>query len=241
MSNYFNGKGTIGFTCDVCGRELNGCHVVNGMSFCEKCYQETFGKDNQQSEIQELKQQLATIQLENKTLKEFADKLDEEFGKNVEPTLSEKADNIIALYRTNKKYCEITYEKIKELKQQLEEKEKIIFYYENLIKKKPETAYEMCELLKPYEIKLRKYELKCKNIDEQMKAFEKRCQKYYNSDEYKKDFAIQKLENIKKLLLEESKRYPIVYDITDDLVGGAIDKDKTFEIIDNQIKKLKGE
>lgn len=56
-----------------------------------------------------------------------------------------------------------------------------------------------------------------------------------------KDLAIQELEKVKKLLLEESKRYPIVYDITDDLVGGAIDKDKTFEIIDNQIKELKGE
>ena len=48
----------FGFTCDVCGRKVNGCHYINGMSFCEKCYQETFGKDNQQNEIQQLKQQL---------------------------------------------------------------------------------------------------------------------------------------------------------------------------------------
>ena len=46
----------FGFTCDVCGRKVNGCHYINGMSFCEKCYQETFGKDNQQNEIQLLKQ-----------------------------------------------------------------------------------------------------------------------------------------------------------------------------------------
>ena len=58
MYNYFNGKGTIGFTCDSCGREVNGCSIVNGMKFCAKCYQETFGKDNQQNEIQQLKQQL---------------------------------------------------------------------------------------------------------------------------------------------------------------------------------------
>ena len=58
MDNYFNGRGTFGFTCDVCGRKVNGCHYINGMSFCEKCYQETFGKDNQQNEIQQLKQQL---------------------------------------------------------------------------------------------------------------------------------------------------------------------------------------
>ena len=43
MSDYFNGSGTIGFTCDNCGRELLGCTWVNGMKFCAKCYQETFG------------------------------------------------------------------------------------------------------------------------------------------------------------------------------------------------------
>lgn len=46
MSNYFNGSGTIGFTCDNCGRELLGCTWVNGMKFCAKCYQETFGNTN---------------------------------------------------------------------------------------------------------------------------------------------------------------------------------------------------
>ena len=48
----------FGFTCDVCGRKVNGCHCINGMKFCAKCYQETFGKDNQQNDIQQLKQQL---------------------------------------------------------------------------------------------------------------------------------------------------------------------------------------
>lgn len=62
MHNYFNGRGTFGFTCDVCGRELNTCSIVNGMKFCAKCYQETFGKDNQQNEIQQLKQQLVEKQ-----------------------------------------------------------------------------------------------------------------------------------------------------------------------------------
>ena len=52
----------LGFTCDVCGRKVNGCRYINGMSFCEKCYQETFGKDNQQNEIQQLKQQLTEKQ-----------------------------------------------------------------------------------------------------------------------------------------------------------------------------------
>ena len=61
----------FGFTCDVCGRKVNGCHYINGMSFCEKCYQETFGKDNQQNEIQQLKQQLEEKDKEIAYLKEI--------------------------------------------------------------------------------------------------------------------------------------------------------------------------
>ena len=34
----------MNFTCDVCGREISGCNIVNGMKFCAKCYQETFGE-----------------------------------------------------------------------------------------------------------------------------------------------------------------------------------------------------
>lgn len=34
----------IGMTCDVCGRTVQGCTFVNGMKFCAKCYQETFGE-----------------------------------------------------------------------------------------------------------------------------------------------------------------------------------------------------
>lgn len=63
LINNLYGKGTIGFTCDSCGRETNGCNIVNGMKFCAKCYQETFGKNNQQNEIQELKQQLEALML----------------------------------------------------------------------------------------------------------------------------------------------------------------------------------
>ena len=53
--------------------------------------------------------------------------------------------------------------------------------------------------------------------------------------------AIHELEKTKDLLLNESKNNPIIYDVNDDLVGGAIDKDAVFKIIDQQIKELKGE
>ena len=64
-------------------------------------------------------------------------------------------------------------------------------------------------------------------------------QNYEIANNNPKQLAIQELEKVKELLITENKKYPIVYDITDDLVGGAIDKDKTFEIIDNQINELK--
>ena len=49
---------SISFTCDSCGREVYGCNIVNGMKFCAKCYQETFGETDKDKQIAELKQQL---------------------------------------------------------------------------------------------------------------------------------------------------------------------------------------
>ena len=49
----------IYFMCENCGIETNGITFVNGMKFCAKCYHQIFGKDNQQTEITQLKQQLA--------------------------------------------------------------------------------------------------------------------------------------------------------------------------------------
>ena len=49
----------IYFMCENCGIETNGITFVNGMKFCTKCYHQIFGKDNQQIEITQLKQQLA--------------------------------------------------------------------------------------------------------------------------------------------------------------------------------------
>ena len=37
--SYFN------IVCDVCGRGVQGITWVNGMKFCTKCYQETFGNN----------------------------------------------------------------------------------------------------------------------------------------------------------------------------------------------------
>ena len=61
----------IYFMCDNCGIETNGITFVNGMKFCAKCYHQIFGKDNQQTEITQLKQQLAEKDKEIERLKFF--------------------------------------------------------------------------------------------------------------------------------------------------------------------------
>ena len=123
-------------------------------------------------------------------------------------------------------------ETITNLKQQLEEKDKEIETMKKDSDKNIDYLVEFASLIENE-----------KDCNRMLKALDrvKSGNKYIidKANQSKTEFAIQELEKVKELLITESKRYPIVYDITDDLVGGAIDKDKTFEIIDNQIKELK--
>lgn len=50
---------SINLTCDVCGREVFSCTFVNGMKFCAKCYQETFGETDKDRKIADLEAKLA--------------------------------------------------------------------------------------------------------------------------------------------------------------------------------------
>lgn len=59
----------MNFNCDVCGREVQGCTLVNGMKFCAKCYQETFGETEKDRQIANLQSQLAEKEKEIEELK----------------------------------------------------------------------------------------------------------------------------------------------------------------------------
>lgn len=50
---------SMNFTCDSCGREVFGCTFVNGMKFCARCYQETFGETDKDRKIANLEAKLA--------------------------------------------------------------------------------------------------------------------------------------------------------------------------------------
>ena len=141
---------------------------------------------------------------------------------------------------------------IKQLKQQLAEKDKEIAHLKE--KDNYHLRYELAgadETITNLKQQLEEKDKEIEKLKQQNTILENengklttelimgKYKKAQKEVSFGKQLAIQELEKVKKRLLEESKRYPIVYDITDDLVGGAIDKDKTFEIIDNQINELK--
>lgn len=61
----------MNFNCDVCGREVYGCTFVNGMKFCAKCYQETFGETDKDRKIADLQSQLAEREKDIEDMKHF--------------------------------------------------------------------------------------------------------------------------------------------------------------------------
>ena len=80
------------------------------MSFCEKCYQETFGKDNQQNEIQQLKQQLEEKdeQIKKRVMvyeKQFIEQTDEIYS--LKQQLAEKQN---AIDEINKEFVQAVHD-----------------------------------------------------------------------------------------------------------------------------------
>lgn len=67
---------------------------------------------------------------------------------------------------------------------------------------------------------------KDKEIETQMMSFEKECQEYYKSGEYKRDFAIQELEKVKAELVNNVS--PVLLSYTEYV-------QKVFEIINQRI------
>lgn len=68
--SYFN------MVCDSCGREVYGCNIVNGMKFCAKCYQETFGETDKDRKIAELQKQLEEKEKKIEKLRECLSQCD---------------------------------------------------------------------------------------------------------------------------------------------------------------------
>ena len=82
-NKYEGGKmSSMNFTCDVCGREVFSCTFVNGMKFCAKCYQETFGEIDKDRKIADLEAKFAESESKRKSLEEKIKFLTEETEAN---------------------------------------------------------------------------------------------------------------------------------------------------------------
>ena len=183
-----------------------------------------------------------------------------EFGREEIRKRNKRIDEIV---ERDKKLFDNKNKELEKLKQQLVEKDEeiksLIADYEKRISQEQELMSNIehrltekqntiDEINKEFVQAVHDWKTLCKKKDKEIEDWKQKIQTFLNrvseqnyeiANNNSKQLAIQELEKVKELLITESKRYPIVYDITDDLVGGAIDKDKTFEIIDNQINELK--
>lgn len=98
--------------CDSCGRDVCGCNIVNGMKFCAKCYQETFGNQQNKESNELLVNSLAEKDRQITELKK---------------QLEEKEKTIQGLIEAQK-YLEesASYQMFLDIQKQLEEKKKEI-------------------------------------------------------------------------------------------------------------------
>lgn len=123
MSNF-------GLSCDVCNRENVGITWVNGMKFCAKCYQETFG--NQKKYVDMLHKENGELLVnllaeKDKQIAELQKQLEEkekdnQFFKKMYLSEKQKNDN----YHTEKYGLDKPVEELRKIK--LTPKEKEIYY-----------------------------------------------------------------------------------------------------------------
>ena len=124
----------MNFNCDVCGREVQGCTLVNGMKFCAKCYQETFGETEKDRKIADLQSQLAEKDKEIERLKELV----------MHKTYNRNAAEARLNYEQNQK----AIEELERLKSAiLSERNTTYFKFDNFNKGKDTAYYWVNEII----------------------------------------------------------------------------------------------
>ena len=92
---------SMNFTCDVCGREVFSCTFVNGMKFCAKCYQETFGETDKDRKISDLEAKLVESEKQIKDAREAGNMAVDSWCKNrrkYEAQIAEMQNKSFILY-----------------------------------------------------------------------------------------------------------------------------------------------
>ena len=165
----------MNFTCDVCGREVFSCTFVNGMKFCAKCYQETFGETDKDRKIAVLETKLVEKEkereLDNSFWKQECDSLQKQLAESEKSKESYRLQNeqhhlqLLQFYSRlgveafGADIHEKALETLMIMKEQLAEKDKEIEYQEsmkilaveNQNKKAIEQLEQIINLFEPYE------------------------------------------------------------------------------------------
>lgn len=123
--SYFN------MVCDSCGRGVQGITWVNGMKFCAKCYQETFG-DQQNKESNELL--VNSLDEKDRQITELKKQLEEK-EKEIESLRENSLSKRIFKEKLIPSHCMEQYEKYEQQIYKLT-KDKISFAVEQLEKVK---------------------------------------------------------------------------------------------------------
>ena len=166
---------SMNFTCDVCGREVFSCTFVNGMKFCAKCYQETFGETDKDRKIAVLETKLVEKEkereLDNSFWKQECDSLQKQLAESEKSKESYRLQNeqhhlqLLQFYSRlgveafGADIHEKALETLMIMKEQLAEKDKEIEYQEsmkilaveNQNKKAIEQLEQIINLFEPYE------------------------------------------------------------------------------------------
>ena len=236
---------SMNFTCDVCGREVFSCTFVNGMKFCAKCYQETFGETDKDRKIADLETKLA--ENEERCKKAYRDGLlQKQFDKDMEidqlkKQLAEKdkaIENWQTIYESVVQTCHNDKEEIERLNKKLETQENIIT---NLVEDNRASQEWYRKQLVEKDKEIERLNLEFETQEDWQEKWQKLYDETCNLTQDKISFAVEQLEQLKKLCQEKfnwwenSEWEGDIYDKSD--VSNAY-----FDIeanIDNQIKQLK--
>ena len=228
---------SMNFTCDVCGREVFSCTFVNGMKFCAKCYQETFGETDKDRKIADLEAKLA--ECEKKAYSR---------GHSQRDIANEIKLNALREDVANKE------KRIVELKQQLAEKEKSLS-----IKSVVRTLMKDNNLNCTFRDKTNAQIQQCGDVynsnygyfnfeDDYDESLNNKNDNRFDitsidlTNQDKISFAIDELEKVKELLntdFESTISWIDSYEDGEYLNSMTYNHNNTIKIIDNQIKQLK--
>ena len=217
---------SMNFTCDVCGREVFSCTFVNGMKFCAKCYQETFGETDKDRKIADLEAKLAesekskeSYRLQNEQhhlqLLQFYSRLGvEAFGADIH----EKALETLMIMKDQLAESENQCRECKHLNKKIE------------LNIKNKLMAENCELQKQLAENEKEISEYVKIVDDLHKQLSDKCDFCDKTkDQDKISFAVEQLEKAKSFCISAEDN------------GWCVTHKNWLEIveyIDNQIKQL---